>query len=283
MNTINVNMATVRASLRGLSVMAAALGIMVMPAVASAAPSQVVVTPTNTQGWSTADTRTGGAVNFIADNTAQGSPANGALQLTTDSTTTSKAQYLLNVDTPLASVNELSYVTKQNSAPFTGADASYQLAMCLGGIANNTCSGFTTMVYEPYENGTVTNSDWQSWNVMTGSLWSTHTYTNGTCMVADGFGGAPFYSVSGLQSACPNAVVFQVGVNIGSNNPGYNVEADLVDFNGTTYNFEPYAAVTDKSACMNGGWMTQVDNNDKGFKNQGDCVSFVVSNNPANQ
>ena len=65
-----------------------------------AAGTTVVVTPTNTQGWSTADTRPGGAVNFVADATA---PAGaGALQLTTDATTTSKAQYMHAANTPLS-------------------------------------------------------------------------------------------------------------------------------------------------------------------------------------
>lgn len=243
--------------------------------VALAVPSQVVVTPTNMQGWSTSDTRPGGAVNFVTDNTAQGSPANGALQLTTDSTTSSKAQYMLATDTPLSGVNELSYVTKQNSGSSAGADASYQIVMCMGGVPGGVCSNFTTLVYEPYENGTVTNGNWQSWDVMAGQVWSTRSVSNGSCQLTAGHGGAPFYTVAGLQTACPDAVVVGVGVNIGTNNPSYDVEADLVDFNGTTYNFEPYAAVTDKDACKNNGWMTAVDNQDNGFKNQGACVSFV--------
>src|SRR6478735_8367676 len=123
--------------------------------VSAMAASTVVVTPTNTQGWSTADTRPGGAVNYVVDATA---PAGvGALQLTTDATTTAKAQYMHAASTPLSAVTELSYYTKQNSAPFYGADASYQLPVCLGGISGTTCNGFTTFVYEPYENGTVTN------------------------------------------------------------------------------------------------------------------------------
>src|SRR3954452_1219090 len=69
----------------------------------SAASSTIVVTPTNTQGWSTADTRPGGNVNFVLDSTA---PAGiGALQLTTDNTTAAKAQYLHDANTPLAAVN----------------------------------------------------------------------------------------------------------------------------------------------------------------------------------
>src|SRR3954451_12410694 len=83
----------------------------------AAAATTIVVTPTNTQGWSTEDTRPGGAVSFATDATA---PAGaGALRLTTDATTTSKAQYmhLAAPNTLLSSVTELSYYTKQNSAP----------------------------------------------------------------------------------------------------------------------------------------------------------------------
>lgn len=248
-----------------------------LPFAASAAPTQVVVTPTNTQGWTTADTRPGGAVNYVSDTTAPGTPNAGALQLTTDSTTTAKAQYLHDTNTPLSSVNELSYATKQNSASFVGGDASYQLATCLGGVSGTACTGFTTFVYEPYQNGTVTPGVWQSWDVDAGQFWSSRNYTDGTCAVVAGGGGAPFYTLASLQANCPNAVVVGFGVNIGSNNPSYNVESDLVDFNGTTYNFEPFVAVSDKDACKKDGWMTQVDANGNGFKNQGQCVSYVAS------
>jgi len=239
--------------------------------------SSVIVTPTNTQGWSTDDTRPGGAVTYNTDTTAPGTPHAGSLTLTTDATTTSKAQYMHAASTPLSNVNELSYATKQVSGPVF-ADPSYQLGTCLGGIVNNACVGFTTFVYEPYENGVVTPGSWQTWDVAAGQVWSSRTYTDGgTCAVLAGAGGAPFYSLSALKTACPNAVVVSFGVNIGSNNPSYNVQADLVDFNGTTYNFEPFAAVSDKDACKDGGWKTAVDANGNGFKNQGACVSYVAS------
>jgi len=251
-----------------------------LPFAANAAPTPttIVVTPTNTQGWTTADTRPGGAVNYVVDATAPGNPHAGALQLTTDNTTVAKAQYMHDTNTSLSSVTELSYVTKQNSANFPGGDPSYQLATCLGGVSGTTCTGFTTFVYEPYENGTVTPGVWQTWDVAAGQVWSSRTYTDGaTCSVAAGAGGAPFYTLADLQANCPNAVVVGFGVNVGSNNPSYDVEADLVDFNGTTYNFEPFAAVTDKDACKKDGWKAQFDANGNGFKNQGDCVSYVAS------
>jgi hypothetical protein len=41
-----------------------------------------------------------------------------------------------------------------------------------------------------------------------------------------------------LKTMCPNAVVVGVGVNVGTNNPGYTVATDAVEFNSTTWDFE---------------------------------------------
>jgi len=245
------------------------------------AGSTVVVTPTNTQGWSTADTRPGGAVNFVVDATAPS--GNGALQLTTDATTAAKAQYMHAASVPLADVNDLSYYTRQISASFVQGEASYQLPVCLGGVSGPTCNGFTTFVYEPYENpglGTpgavVIPNVWQKWDVSGGQFWSSRTATGGgACNVTAGGGGAPFYTLAGLKSVCPNAVVVGFGVNIGSNNPSWNVLTDLVQFNDTTYDFEPYEVATNKDQCKNGGYLTVKRNDGSGFKNQGDCIQYV--------
>jgi hypothetical protein len=230
------------------------------------AASTVVVTPTNTQGWSTADTASGGQVNFVTDATA---PAGaGALQLTTDATIASKAQYLHAANTPLASVTELSYYTKQISASIPVGDPSYQLPTYL----NGGTSGFTTLVYEPYWNGTVVPGTWQKWNVATGLFWSSKAVTCSNGAVVAGGGGPPLYTLAQIQSMCPNAVVAGFGVDVGSNNPSYNVETDLVDFNGTTYNFEPNTVATNKDQCKDGGWQTFNPPNGP-YKNQGQCVS----------
>jgi len=250
--------------------------------VTALAASTVVVTPTNQQGWTTADTRPGGAVNFVVDPTAPGGGA-GALELTTDATTTAKAQYLHDTATPLASVTELSYWTKQVSASFVGGDPSFQLPICLGGISGTTCVGFTTLVFEPYQaNGSdpvtqpVLNGVWQQWDVDAGKFWSSRNYTDGgTCTVVAGGGGPPFYTLAGLQAACPNAVVVGFGVNIGSNNPSYDVYADLVDFNGTTYDFEPYVVAKSKDQCKDGGFNVVKRADGSTFKNQGDCIQYV--------
>jgi len=265
-----------------------------MPAGSVIQPSQVVVTPTSTQGWTTADTRPGGTVSYVVDATAPGSPSIGALKLTTDATTAAKAQYLHEANLPLSSLGSLSYSTKQNSASFAGGDASYQLPVCLGGLndpvtaSNPTgCTGFPTLVYEPYANGVVTPAVWQNWDVDSGQFWSSRTANGGgTCLTTAGFGGAPFYTLAALKAACPNAFVVGFGVNIGTFNPSYNVEADLVNFNGTTYNFEPYVVATDKDQCKDNGWKNVTDPSGKAFKNQGDCVSYFATkgkNQPSGQ
>lgn len=234
--------------------------------------ASTVVTPANPQGWSTADTRPGGAVNFVRDASA---PAGaGALQLTTDLTTSSKAQYLHEANTPLANVTELSYYAKQVSGPLF-ADPSYQLLVDLNGAA---AGGFTTFVYEPYENtaqGAVVPNTWQQWDVDQGQFWSSRSFTEDSCVVAAGGGGAPFYTLAALKTMCPNAVAVGFGVNIGSNNPGYNVESDLVSFNGAVYNFEPTLTPSKRSDCKNDGWKQY---NTPSFNNQGQCVSFVEKN-----
>jgi hypothetical protein len=236
-----------------------------VPATWAQEDETLVVTPVNTRGWTTSDTRPGGTVTFVEDATAPG--GSGALQLTTDATTTAKAQYLHEASTPLAEVTDLSYYTKQNSALFPGGDPSYQLIVNLCGT-----TGFTTFVYEPYQNGVVTPGVWQEWDVDAGLLWSSRTVTCGSEGVLAGFGGAPFYTLSDLQTRFPNATVIGFGVNIGSNNPGYNVEADLVRFNDTTYDFELFSTPGDANECKKGGWSTF--NPPTGpYKNQGQCVS----------
>ncbi len=197
-----------------------------------------VVTPSNTQGWNTADTRSNGSVTYVNDAT---SPApTGALSLVTGAATGSplqdKAQYMHAVDSlPLSQVSKLCYYTKQNSASFADGAPSYQLVVYL----NGGTSGFTTFVYEPYNNGFhINQGTWQSWDVSAGSMWSSKSVTCSNGSVIAGGGGAPFYTLSQITTMCPDAVVAGFGVNVGSNNPNWDTEVDYVQFNNNLYNFE---------------------------------------------
>ena len=249
----------------------ALVGLVASP-LAQEASETLVVTAANTRGWSTEDTRPGGTVSFVEDATA---PAgSGALGLTTDATTAAKAQYLHATSTPLADVTALSYYTKQNSASFPGGDASYQLLVNL--CPGNSTAQFTTFVFEPYQNGVVIPGVWQAWDVDAGQMWSSRSVTcDGAGSVVAGGGGAPFYSLAALQSAFPNAVAVGFGVNIGTFNPAYDVEADLVRFNDTAYDFEVFSTPSSAEECKNGGWSTF--NPPSGpYTNQGQCVASVV-------
>ena len=236
----------------------------------SATAATVIVTQ-NSTSWHQLDTRPGGAVHFTEEYGAPAGLGEGSLELTTDATTAAKADYWTeDVAGPLAGVSELSYWTYQAATPQPPhAAASYQIAVDLNGAADG---GFTTLVYEPYWNGTVVPATWQQWDVDAGGLWSSRTFTEGTCAVVAGAGGPPLYSLATLQTICPNAVVLGIGVNVGSFNPGYTVATDGVQFNDVIYNFEVGLTPATKDDCKNGGWMTF---NDPAFKNQGECVSWV--------
>ena len=260
-----------------LMVGSAMAAILLMTGVTNAlAATTVVVTPANQQGWSTADTRPGGTVTFVSDPSSP-FPA-GALQLTTDLTTTAKAQYLHAASAPLSSVTELSYYTKQVSGPPLFADPSYQLVMCLNGAP--TSCGFTTLVFEPYQNpqmGPIVPNAWQQWNVAAGLFWSTRTVNCSGGAVLGTPGGPATYTLSQIASTCPDAVVAGFGVNIGSNNPGYMVRTDGFNFNGTTYDFQLTNTPTSKDQCKDGNFVNFTDAQGQAFTNQGRCVSFVES------
>ena len=251
-------------SLIALCVAAVSLAVGVGVAVAG---TTVVVTPLHPQGWSTADTRPGGTVSFVADATA---PAGtGALELTTDATNAAKAQYMHATSTAIADVTELSYETKQNSGPAVAAP-SYQLAVELNGT-----SGFTTLVYEPYWNGTVTPGTWQTWDVESGQFWSSASVTCSNGAVTSGAGGPPFYTLRDIAAMCPDAVVIGFGVNVGTYNPNYDVETDLVDFDGTSYDFEQDVTASSADQCKDNGWNTVARADGTAFAKQGDCVQYV--------
>lgn len=263
------------ATLTGSSLIALA-----MPVSAIAAPPQVIVTPpVNSQGWSTNDTTPDATVSFVADATAPGNPHTGALRLATSASTSSKAQYFHAANVALSTVNELSYYTKQITPPGPVPDPAYQLTTLLNGT-----SGYTNLVFEPYQNPgnngnpTVANNVWQKWDVATGLFWSTRTVTCSNGVIAGTPGGPASYTLADIKAACPSANVVAFGVNIGSNNPLYDVRTDLVNFNGTTYNFEPYQVANEKDQCKKDGYKNVTDANGNAFKNQGQCVSFVNHN-----
>jgi hypothetical protein len=252
----------------------AATPIRTSPSTCETGATTTVVRPSAPQGWVSvggfADTKNGGAVNFIADSSSPAPTA--ALQLLTPDAT-AQAQYLKPTGTPIAQVNDLCYYTKQNSGPNIAA-ASYQLPTLVNGN-----SGFTTFVYEPYENGTVTTGNWQSWDVDSGLFWSTKSQTcSGGGAIVAGNGGSTLYTLAQIKTLCPSAVVLGFGVNAGSNNPAYDVETDLVRFNGDVYNFEQDIPTTPIDVTVNKVWQDANGNVMANGPTNKDDITITVTN-----
>ena len=252
-----------------------AMSVLVFAGVAAAA---TVIVTQNSSGWFE-ETAAGGDVEFTEAYNAPPGLGDGAVELTTTSDTASRAGLFTNAHagTPLATVTTLGYWTYQaqgNTAPV--ADPSYQLQIDANGLA--TAGGFTTLVYEPYWNGTqgpIVPATWQHWDVDAGLFWSSR-YRHPSA----GWSPAPAARRSTrsrtVKATCPNAVVVGIGVNIGTFNPSYTVATDG-DRASTTRRTTSRSAAgrARRTIARTAAGMTF---NDPAFKNQGDCVSYANAN-----
>jgi hypothetical protein len=260
------------------AVLVGALGIALMPA-ASAATNNVTVTPSNMQGWTFIDDQNNSTATATGQMvTGPATPPLGVGSAQLSAPTPADGQALLTAayaGTSLSSLTNMQYSSYQ-SGPTLAISLAFDVRY------SPTDTGYQgRLVFEPYQNGeTTVGSGWQTWNPLQGKWWASKTNaagSNGLCTQ-----GNPC-SWSDVMTNWPDAsilgnVVFKAGSNWNSPFVG-NVDAFTIGVSGndTTYNFEPYAAVTDKDACKSGGWMTATDANGSGFKNQGACVSYVAS------
>ena len=200
----------------------------------------------------------------------------GSLKLST--TTGSEKVFAFNFDhigKELSSIDAITYSTYRSAG-----DAQQVAALNLVVDYNGPSieGGFTTLVFEPVYNtdqGAVVSGEWQDWAANGSGVWWSTRAIDGQC--------------AGATAACdktwdeivannPDATILGgVGVNQGGGNSGLTTAVDAFTFDDVTYDFEavapkPVKAQT-KEACKDGGWSTfQVQ-----YKNQGDCVSSVVS------
>lgn len=99
-------------------------------------------------------------------------------------------------------------------------------------------------------------------------------------------GGDTFVCPATLAGMPAGSTVSVIALNVGDTSTGDTGLAGYLDKvvvnldpDTTTYDFEPLLTPgSDKNECKNGGWMTF---NSPTFKNQGECVSYVQSNENA--
>jgi hypothetical protein len=202
----------------------------------------------------------------------------GSLYLTT--VTGSEKVQLFNYDragTPLADLEEISYSTYRSAGSAQQA-AALNITIDSNGAAPG---GFATLVFEPVYNtaqGPVVSGEWQDWIASGSGIWWSTQPINGQC--------------AGATAACdktwdeivannPDALIGSIGVNQGSGNGGLVTAVDALtvgaEDNTVTYDFEPYEVAQAKGDCKNGGWegLTRADGSS--FKNQGDCIQYVIT------
>ena len=208
-----------------------------MPALVFAA-DPVTVTPVDTQGWSTAETRNTGSVTYTSEYGAPTGFGHSALKLDTPAGN-DKAQYAHSADKALLNeINDISYYAYRSSASTTiaGQAPAVNLTIDFNGAADG---GFATLVYEPiYQTGgaaAVHNDEWQKWTADGSSIWWSTKVMPG---VTNAF--TSYVSLADIQAANPDATVTDVRLNQGSGNAGLVSGVDGLTFNGTTYNFEVF-------------------------------------------
>lgn len=262
---------------------AAAIGIVAPTALAA---TNVVVTDSSPKGWVKTGVN-GGTINYVA---SAGATGTGAAEFTTP-TDPSYTRLKKTVDVNVASITNLSYDTKQVSAPDsakTTADVNLRLYISTTGGSGSCGAGFDdVLVYEPYYNNVeqvITPSNWQTWTTSqsNGYWWSNCGVTySGHVPVPGAAGGYDTnFKLSDVVAQYPSAKVVSLGLGTGDFNSPWVVQADNLVLNTTAYNFENETSrvvVTSKDQCKDNGWKNVTDANGHTFKNQGDCVSFVAT------
>ncbi len=220
--------------------------------VTTIAPNGTALTG-STWAFTEDDTPVTGALNSVVND-----PINqdGSLELATPDT----ASHVVIQTAATGALSSLSNVSYQTFLVQTGGVASVSLQVgidCVAPVGSTPGSGFTTFVYEPYEQTQpVVPGEWQTWDASaTGGIWwSTHDFSataGGGVGSGDALGGqsrTETFSnlISDFDNACPAAGLLDFGVGMGSSNPGTQAWTDNLMYttSGGSENWNFKAPVT---------------------------------------
>jgi hypothetical protein len=275
-------------------------------------------TPTPTNGvWFESDVRAGGAASTedltgLGGNLETDQPLPiGAALLTTGFSNDDKAEvgvtdsYGMTQD--IFATLELFYSYYKAGNPGQNASAAPSLRLAIyNPVCDDVASGgdcYGQLVYEPYWNiappaaPPVPTDEWRDVAIDgdSGLFWWTGGFGQ-----PNGAGGPPLRTLNDwlnvpstdcirqppdkcFSSDFDDAYVVMVSIGVGTFNQGQigyfddvQITHQFGDGFDEWYDFEPaIGPPVDKNECKNGGWMTF---NNPAFPNQGQCVSFVVSN-----
>lgn len=183
--------------------------------------------------------------------------------------------------TPLSSITKLAFSTYNPSAG-NGGSSTRSGYLQFNVDFNGTDTWQRRLTFVPANNGTVVQDSWQEWDVIAGgnAAW---TYS-GAVWPGTGISGFTPRTWSDILASYPGVRIRVtdsfLGVRVGEPYAnGYTENVDKFVFataaGETTFDFEPaIGPATNKDQCKNDGWKVF---NSPHYKNQGECVSSVVS------
>lgn len=260
-----------------LSIASGIIALAMVPIAYAVDVTQLYVTPTSMLGWADVSVN-GGSVSY-SDGTPAGFSA-GSLELKTNGYFTAISGYMRADFMSLADVTKASYWTKQIAA----RDLTQTANLIIDADLNGDGTTDTTLIYKPsLQVGgiPVENGVWQYWDATNGLFLSTQGFGSGeSALASDGS-----YTLNQIKAWYPFARINVMGVTIGQNLPYATVNIDGVTIGSTTYDFEKEAPVADDvisvpktiQDCKKYGWETLFTIEGEDFRNQGQCVSYIVS------
>ena len=277
------------AVLTGLALMATFAVTFALTA-SAASSTTLTVTPVNLQGWQIQ----GDPGTFVTFTDGPSTPPLGSgsvrLQIPANGDLFTNLRNPNYAGTPLAGLSALDYYTFVTN--YVDGQAPY---LILNVDTDNDGISDDRLFLEPvYQSGAysgdsvpnqcgsnpacVTLGQWQHWNALNGGWWSLN----------EG-GGPPLHTLAGYEALHPGTkivnredgaggvrIVAGGGAGAWDNFDG-NADAFTIGINNnnTTYNFELHNVPSSAAQCKNGGWQSLTRANASGFKNQGDCVSYI--------
>lgn len=263
---------------------------------ANAAGTNIVaVTPTQMHGWLFYNDETDQIDNslgtFVVGPGVPGYPI-GSAQISVSGTQRRNLATYQFAGTPLAAITSMRFSTFNPSAG-NGGGANRSAYLNFNVDFNGSDTWQRRLVFVPGDNGIVTQNNWKEWDTIRNgtALWR---YSGATWPVTGGSGTVP-KTWSQILTDYPIARIrvtdAHMGIRVGEPyESGYTENIDSFSFgvsdgqggeNLTIFNFEPNSSPTSPDQCKGNGW--RMFNPPAGpFKNQGECVSSVVSNRGGN-
>lgn len=259
-----------------LSIAAGVIALAMVPIAYAVDVAQLYVTPEDMLAWADVSVD-GGAANYI-----DGAPADfgaASLELSTDTSFTARAGYMRADFTDLSKLTKLSYYAKQMGTSNLTETAHLELDADLNGDGSTD----TTLIYKPNKQAgaVVLPMEWQYWDATDGLFYSTSNYgTDSAAVRSDG----SLYPLSKIKGSYPFAKINVMGIMIGDNLRNTTIDIDGLTIGANTYDFEkvvPESNVVEVPKtiqdCKQYGWQTLFTTENEDFRNQGQCVSYIVS------